>query len=214
MSQQPPKPEFLSRRGVRSPDGTRERIVLQTRKTIAEAGLRSVKARDIARRAGVSVGTIYNMFGPLDNLVRMSNAVTYDDLFEHQSAALDAARADGAQPSETLRRLARAYLDWVRTHHALWSATLAFNRERRDDDVPEWYSSRERALLGIIEDALSDFPHEWDGEMRLHTARALWASIHGIVAMAMGATALLLPVDELELQMDVIIGPVAAGLMG
>ncbi|MGB6230896.1 MAG: TetR/AcrR family transcriptional regulator [Litorimonas sp.] len=201
------------RRGRKAPEGTRANIIALTRDLIAAKGLSAVKARNIAASAGVSVGTVYNLFGPLDDLVRLANGRTYDDLHAHQQAALEAARQSGATPRDRLFALAHAYLDWVGDHHAVWSATLAFNRGRRDH-VPDWYAEKERALMGIIEDALSDFPHDFTGDDRLHTARALWASIHGIVSMAMGPTALLLPVEQIERQMEIVLSAVAATLEG
>ncbi|WP_377886621.1 TetR/AcrR family transcriptional regulator [Algimonas porphyrae] len=198
-------------RGRKAPDGTRERVIALTRDLMAADGLSSVKARPIAASAGVSVGTLYNMFGHLDDLVRLANGQTYDDLFAHQQGALDRARKAMQTPRRQLYTLAHAYLEWVGDHHTLWSATLAFNQDRMDS-APSWYRQKERALLAIIEQALEDFPIRFDGDRRLHTARALWASIHGIVSMAMGTRTLLLPVEDIEVQIEIVVDAVARTL--
>ena len=200
-----------NRRGRRSPEGTRARIVTLTRALIAQKGLSGIKARTIASEAGLSVGTVYNMFGHLDDLVRLANGQTYDSLQANQTKALAAARSVGASPRVELHALADAYLDWVVGHHALWSATLAFNRERQGE-APDWYRAKEMGLLGIIEDALTDFPKAMSEAERHTAARALWSSIHGIVTMAMGARALLIPPDEITAQMRIIVDAVAATL--
>ena len=198
-------------RGRKAPDGTRERIIRLTRERLASGGLADVKARPIAADAGISVGTIYNMFGHLDDLIRQANGQTYDDLFAHQQTALKQARHTGRSPADQLHALAHAYLDWIGNHHVLWSATLAFNQDRMDS-APIWYRQKEEALLGLIEQVLDDFPYAFDAEMRLQTARALWASIHGIVSMAMGQRALLLPIEEIHVQIDIVVDAVAQTL--
>lgn len=204
--------ESKLRKGGRRPAAeTQERILELTTDLMAAEGLSAIKARTIAAQAGVSVGTIYNMFGDLDDLVRLANGRTYDDLYAHQRDALSQTRGAGHTPTEQLYALAHAYLEWVTQHHLLWSATLAFNRERMDT-APDWYREKETALLGIIEDALDDFPVTFQGQMRLHTARALWASIHGIVGMAMGTKTLLLPEAEIDMQMWIVIRAVAGAL--
>ncbi|MEM9599506.1 MAG: TetR/AcrR family transcriptional regulator [Pseudomonadota bacterium] len=198
-------------RGRKAPDGTRDRIIHLTRERLAAGGLSDIKARPIAAAAGISVGTIYNMFGHLDDLVRLANGQTYDDLFAHQQAALQQARHSGRSPTEQLHALAHAYLDWIGDHHVLWSATLAFNQERMDS-APTWYRQKEQALLALIEQVLDDFPCPFEETMRLQTARALWASIHGIVSMAMGQRALLLPIEEIHVQIDIVVEAVAKTL--
>ena len=201
-----------SRRGRKSPSGTRARILTLTRSLIAQGGLSAVKARKIADEADVSVGTIYNMFGPLDDLVRQANAETYDALFIHQRAALDAARSEESAPRHHLQALANAYLDWVRDNHVMWAATLAFNRERHGE-APDWYREKEVALLQIVEDALGDFENGPRDEARAILARALWSSIHGIVSNAMGAKALLVPEENIRAQMHLIVNAIGEQLL-
>ena len=47
----------------------RARLIDVAERTIAENGLAALKARDLAREAGCSVGTIYNVFEHLDELI-------------------------------------------------------------------------------------------------------------------------------------------------
>ena len=62
----------------------RTRLTDAAERTIAEKGLAALRARDIAREAGCAVGTIYNVFEHLDELVlsvgyyNLSNAIAPD----------------------------------------------------------------------------------------------------------------------------------------
>ena len=204
-------PNPLSLRGRRKPSGTRDRIVTLARNIIAQGGLSELKARRVAQEAEVSVGTVYNLFGHLDDLVRLANAQTYDSLFAHQTDALARARADGLPVRAQLHALAQAYLVWVGEHHSLWSAALAFNRERQGE-APDWYRDKELSLLAIIEDALSGLPSDLPEARRATAARALWAGIHGNVMLAMGRSALLQPTEQIEAQMRLIVDGVVGAL--
>jgi hypothetical protein len=89
---------------------------------------------------------------------------------------------------------------------------LAFNRERHGE-APDWSREKEVALLQIVEDALADFENGPRDEARAILARALWSSIHGIVSNAMGAKALLVPVEDVRAQMHLIVTAVSDQLL-
>ncbi len=68
---------------------------------------------------------------------------------------------------------------------------------------------KELALLRVIEDAISDFELTKDEAFRHNTARALWASIHGIVTIAIADGFLMQSVDKVKQQFEVIINSVS-----
>ena len=55
----------------------REHVITAATRAIESKGLQGLKARPIAQRAGISVGSIYNLFGDLDELTRIINGRTY-----------------------------------------------------------------------------------------------------------------------------------------
>ena len=196
----------------RAPDpGTRTRILEVARDIITESGLEGLKARIVARAAGTSVGTLYNTFGPIEELARLINAETYDALHAHQSAALESARGSGLPPREQLHALASAYLDWVGAHQRQWLATMEFNRSGRGEPPP-WYTERETALLSIVADAVAGFGTGRGAEDLHRIAFALWASIHGIVSMSLGRKGWLLPESEVTYRMAFVVDACATAL--
>ena len=58
----------------------REALIKSTLSLMQEGGLAAVKARAVADQAGVSVGTVYNLFGNVDQLMLAANLRIYDDL--------------------------------------------------------------------------------------------------------------------------------------
>jgi len=189
----------------------REHVIKAATRAIEAKGLEGLKARPIATRAGISVGSIYNLFGDLDELTRIINGRTYDALYELERSALEQAREAGKSPRAQMMDLAAAYLDFVETHQAIWLAALAFNRNQ-SEMPPQWYFDKEQALFRIIEDAIATFPGAAEIEARQNNARALWASIHGIVTVAVGDGFLMQPIANVWAQIQIIVNAVAGSL--
>ena len=140
-------------------------------------GLAGLSARAVAREIGYSVGTLYNLFDDLDDLVWQVNGRTLDALRDHLATA-----ATGAVSDVRVRRLAQAYLDFVAAHPRRWAAILE-SRPRDDGEPPRWYRDRIRGLFDLAEAALSDyFPAGAEAERR-RSAQVLWAGLTGIALL-------------------------------
>ena len=189
----------------------REKVIASALRAMETKGLEGVKARPIAQRSGIAVGSIYNLFGDLDELVRVVNGRTYDELYAVEMKALETSRKSDASPTDQMLALAGAYLDFVENHQTRWQATLAFNRGQTEPP-PRWYAEKELALFRIIEDAITPFPGVEDAVKRRLHARALWASIHGIVTIAVADGFLMQPIDDVWEQIKIIVNSVAAAI--
>ncbi len=152
-------------------------MALASARRFAEAeGLRGIGARKIARDIGYTIGTIYNVFDGLDDLILKLNCKTQDELYE---AAKDTPM--GEDPVENLRALAVKYVAFVEAHPKLWSVNFEFSFP--DGGPPDWYKLRVKRLIGLVENAIAPlFPSGRERE-RLHHARVLWSSLHGIISL-------------------------------
>jgi len=189
----------------------REHVIKAATRAIDAKGLEGLKARPIAQRAGISVGSIYNLFGDLDDLTRIVNGRTYDALYEIERSALESARRAGKSSRAQMLDLAAAYLEFVESHQSIWLAALAFNRSQTEQP-PQWYLDKEQALFEIIEDAISTFPGAQEIDVRKNYARALWASIHGIVTVAVADGFLMQPIANVWAQIQIIVNAVVQSL--
>ncbi len=194
----------------REREAMRARMLDETHKLLREGGLEAVKARAIADRVGVAVGSVYYMFGDLETLVREVNGGIYDELMEAGRGALDAL-GDRAGSEKRLLALARAYLEFVRTHAISWGGLLAFN-QRHLATTPEWYLKKQNALLDLIGSSLADLPGASDPATRARAARALWASVHGIVSTNLGRLGDKHAFESVWAQIELIAGSVAEKL--
>lgn len=164
-------------------EAAREALIDAACEMVEADGYEKLNARGLAAKSGVGVGTIYKYFSDLQELMRHANGRTYDELHAYQTEKVEAAAARGASVYEQLIALAEGYLEFVEQHQNRWMATLAFNSQQ--DEAPEWYRAKEVSLLEIVSNVLRPLPGLHDKAMRYRTAMALWASVHGIITVAL-----------------------------
>lgn len=167
----------------------RETLVKTTLKLMEKGGLETVKARKVAELSGVSVGTIYNLFGNFDGLILAASVKVYEELqkvglaaAQRIEAALEAQQF--ATPRERvlyrLSALADTYVGFVAANANRWNALLAFNRSRGLSGTEDTLKHLGE-LMDIIGRMLDEAPlWKAKGERRL-AARALWSAVHGVV---------------------------------
>jgi len=172
----------------------KESLIKTTLKLMEKGGLESVKARAVAQLTGVSVGTIYNLFGNFDRLILTANSKIYAELATMGRERIGAIETDIARkiaagklpdsPRDRMRErllgLGEVYVDFVSANASRWSALLAFNRTRgvsSNEDNQEQPSG----LIDIVGDAIKDAPAWPTPQKRRLAGRALWSAVHGVV---------------------------------
>lgn len=158
----------------------RETLTELARTRIVAEGTSALKARDLAKAAGCSVGSIYNVFGDMHDLVMAVNGQTFAELGAHVTEAVEASAA--TDPAERMIVMAEAYLDYAARQPSLWRALFDVPITE-ESDLPDWYLSALDDLLAIIDAPLrAVYPDLRDAEIRLRT-RALFSAVHGIVLL-------------------------------
>jgi AcrR family transcriptional regulator len=147
-------------------------LILEAGETLmAETGLASFSAREVAKRVGYSIGTIHNVFGNVDGLVMAINTQT----FSLWAEALRARLADAHD--DRIAALVRAYFDFARANPLRWSAIYA--HRVAVEAIPVDQVAVRGQLTGIVVDevaaALGRAPDDAVGTL----ARSLVATVHG-----------------------------------
>jgi AcrR family transcriptional regulator len=170
-------------------------------------GLEGLQARRVAREAGCSVGTLYNIFASLDELIIAANARTLDDLGR---ALIVASEASAQGPLEgRLQALALAYLRFAIVHEKSWRAVFEHHMVR-GQPVPGWYREAQAKQFTLVEEVLRDAMPE--AKTRWRAARALFAAVHGIVALALDRKLGEFNPTETEAQVRIVLTAAAHGL--
>ena len=148
------------------------------RKIIAKEGITALSGRKVTARMGYTIGTLYQLFDDMDDLVERVNAQTLAMLFEH---CQQGARHDGV--AQQLKALGILFGEFVKEHPNEWDAIMSY-RYKDDHTTSEEYHREILRLFGLMEDATRQF--YGDGEQEDHAAdmAMLWASLTGILGVA------------------------------
>jgi len=189
----------------------RTRLIDAAERTIADKGLTALKARDLAREAGCALGTIYNVFEHLDELVLCVGSRTLAMLETALGAARSPARHHSAEEAVAdLVRLALAYLDFAATHTVRWRA-LFEHRMSEARLLPEWFVEQQHALFAQAERPLAALLPELDRGARRTLARTLFSAVHGIVALGLEEKLVSQPLPDLRNQLAATVRAIATG---
>ena len=139
-------------------------------------GPAGLSARAVARKIGYSVGTLYNLFDDLDDLVWQVNGRTLDSLEANLAAS-----ATGSGAEQRVRRLAQTYLDFVTTYPKRWA--LVLENRSSGAEPPRWYRERIHKLFELAEMALADYFPPDAADARRQSAHVLWAGLTGIALL-------------------------------
>ena len=153
--------------------------LLVAKRIVENEGLSALQARRIAQEAGCSVGTIYNLYDGLDDLIIRVNSGTLEDLGAKLSE-LEQSATDSL--AVNLTAMALAYLQFALDSQAAWRAVFE-HQLAKDKVVPDWYREHQAALFSIVEKKLAHVVA--DDQQRKLASRALFAAVHGVVSIAL-----------------------------
>ena len=168
----------MPRRLPQDHDAMRARAVAAARTMVARGGLPGLTARALAAELGCSVGSLYNLFHDLDDVVLHVAAAVVADLaralFEPPLAA---------DPRAAVGELAVRYVRFAAAEGRAWA--MVFEHEPgHDRPTPRWYLDEiERLLAGVRAVVAPALPGRGEAEVR-RDVEVLWASVHGIAALA------------------------------
>lgn len=162
----------MARRSDHSRDELRQMIIEEGHRQIAQVGFANFSARQLAKRIGYTVGTIYNVFGSLDNLMLSINGRTLDKWRHHLLLKL----ADQSQ--DRLKRAVEAYFEFAIANRNCWLALLDF-RLPEDQDVPETYAAKVEAIMEVVCNEVRRELPSGHSDKAAAITRSLLATVHG-----------------------------------
>ncbi|MBL4807408.1 MAG: TetR/AcrR family transcriptional regulator [Rhodobacteraceae bacterium] len=183
-------------------DDLRKRLIDLAEKTVEAEGLSALRARDLANKAGCSVGAIYNVLTDMNTLTLHVNGRT----FKRLGIAVAASIADKADlpPRDRLIALSLAYLDFANNNFKAWTALFDIEMTA-GPDVPEWYQNALNELFRHINGPVREiYPEMGKIDSDLMT-RGLFSSIHGIVLLGLQRRISGVPQEEMARMITLIL---------
>src|SRR5215469_91551 len=138
----------MGRRSDHTKEELKELAISSGIKLVEKEGVSGFGARKVASEMGYTVGTLYHIFGSLDDFVLCINGRTLDEWYEaisHVPARPD--KGDG------ITALAKAYIQFVRKNYGRWSLLFGYSLAR-DKELPQWYQEKVEKLFSVAEQAL------------------------------------------------------------
>jgi AcrR family transcriptional regulator len=149
----------------------------------------------LAGDIGYTPGTLYNHFEDLDDVILRLNARELERLRGKLIDAMETAE----DPRARVHALAAAYVRFAEEEPRLFEALTGFRRTK-PGPPPEWFLAEAGGLLALLTETLQPLLPHLDAEAQDYESRRLWASIHGICALAAGGSigrALVEPMDRM-----------------
>jgi AcrR family transcriptional regulator len=165
----------MGRRSDHTRSELRELMLEEGHRQLAEVGLARFSARDVAKRIGYSVGTLYNVFGSYDELMLAINARTLSLWLTHLRTRL--AEADN-EDEDRIATLVRGYFEFALAHRLTWVAIYEYNLSD-GRAAPEWYQATVAELMGVVAAEIAAALPRAAPDDVAQLARSLVATVHG-----------------------------------
>lgn len=160
---------------------------------MAEVGFARFSSREVAKRIGYSVGTLYNVFGSYDRLIVAINTRTFD-----LWAAFLEARLAG-NPPDRIAALVDGYFSFARENMNIWMA-IYDHRLPLGVPMPEDYARQRAGLTEVVVREVAAVLPPQGRDIAPRLARSLVATVHGHCTFALnGSFALLGESDPLDM---------------
>jgi AcrR family transcriptional regulator len=181
----------MGRRSDHSREQLEELILAEGHQLMAELGYARFSAREVAKRIGYSIGTIYNVFGSLDALLLAINSRTFTLWAAWLRDKLAVAGED------RIAALVAGYFDFAARHPHLWMA-IYDHRLPAGTEMPDDYRRKRAGLTGIVEAEIARVLPPETRDKAPALARSLVAVVHGHCEFALNGTFALLGEEQPE----------------
>jgi len=171
-------------------------VVVEGHKHMAEVGFARFSAREVAKRIGYSIGTLYNVFGTLDQLLIAINTRTFQLWAEDVRETLKRSGPD------RIRCLVEAYFGFARAHPHSWTAI--YDHHLPPDVVLSDEQNERRGGLTqiVVDEVIAVLPLRAQAEAP-RLARSLIAVVHGHCVYDLNGSFALMGIEQpMELALE------------
>jgi AcrR family transcriptional regulator len=168
-------------------------IVAEGHRHMAQVGYAGFSSREVARRIGYSVGTLYNVFGSYDRLIAAINTRTFDLWTQWLASRL------ALDPPDRVAALVEGYFSFAADNTNLWMA-IYDHRLPPGVAMPDDDAERRGRLTELVTGEIAALLPEVRQIDAPRLARSLIATVHGHCTFALnGSFALMGEAQPLEL---------------
>lgn len=179
----------MARRSDHSRPELSELILIEAHRQMDEVGFARFSAREVAKRIGYSVGTLYNVYDSLDRILIAVNTRTFGLWADAVEKALE------GRPADPIAALVDAYFAFARGNRNLWNAIYDHHLPAGVDLTDFDRETRARltgAVAAVVAGQLPESRRAAAGPL----TRSLVATVHGHCALEIGGSYALMGSDD------------------
>lgn len=153
------------------------KILEATKEIIIKKGYKELNIRDIAAAVGCSVGTLYNVFKNIYDIILHINSETLD----HLQTRVEKEQLRKKNKASFTKDIGKIYIQFARDNLPIWSLLFEYQHPQ-DESLPRWYQAKVDHLFSSLESSLA---HQFVGDKKKlkRISRSLWAGLHGICVL-------------------------------
>jgi AcrR family transcriptional regulator len=179
----------VGRRSDHSRAELRAMIISEGHRQLSEVGYSHFSAREVAKKIGYSIGTLYNVFGTLDQVMLAINAKTLDMWQAHLDMRLV------GEKKERLYIAIQAYFEFAIVNRHVWTALYDF-RLPEGEMMPEYYQAKVADITEVVRREIAAALPVAQAGKAAPLARSLLASVHGHCFFTLNGTFALLGEED------------------
>lgn len=192
---------------MESREELRTAMIDAAERIITEQGVEALTARRLAADLNIAVGTTYNVFRQMDDLVSEVNARTITKI----TGIITSVDKANRKSDELLMAYADAYIGFVTANENTWAA-LFVGEIDPESESHQHNLNQTLHLFSYIEDALRTVSPKADESEVKASARALWAAVHGMLSLVAHGRHSILGLGNIRDTISVLIATHVAGM--
>ncbi len=167
----------MARRSDHSKDEIKALAIKHAYELVEEKGEAGFKARDIAKRMGYTVGTLYYVFDNMENLRFHVCSKIVDYLYNTAIKELP-------KKKKKINFHIESYIEFSQTNPKLWLFLYSHNTSPRKT-TPTWFLEKLDRLFSLYAEAF--YPYTKNKKAAVKAAHIILASMHGMCVLAINS---------------------------
>lgn len=152
-------------------------LVKALSKTLKKEGLEGLDVRKIAKEAGCSIGTFYNHYKSLDDLIIHFNGNTLDIL----STSMFDEISSKDSSKEIINKICKNYITFAENNYTEWLLLL---EHPLTIEIPAWYKDKSDHLFQKVANTFRPILRGQKKDTE-RAVKILWSSLHGICSLTL-----------------------------
>ncbi len=142
-------------------------------------GREALRMRDLAKLSDCSVGTVYNLYENLNEIILRLNVRSLDQMYGALHQEMRKEIEVGSDIHNVFQKMGKVYISFGLRHPKLWRSLF---ESVPIEPMPDWYKEKAQNGLYVIEAAVQKKFGLSEGEAN-QLVNFFWAAMHGMTSI-------------------------------